>query len=201
MRQFSCAYGPFGILLPWTCGGNTTRKFTGDPNREADLKPALFYEARTLSLMLQAWGGGGCTEEPSGALGPDFCLELPHFMSSKRDAKIVVAHMRLACERPRGKHARKPAISQRRSTAMHPTLACGAAHVCILVGMTKRDKENFRFTSAPEGIPRQDCVSKRSALPPCSCRRPEEASDGNFGNGFLLLLNIYSFIDMSSNLS
>lgn len=107
MRQFSCAYGPFGILLPWTCGGNTTRKFTGDPNREADLKPALFYEARTLSLMLQAWGGGGCTEEPSGALGPDICLELPHFMSSKRDAKIVVAHMRLGLWETKGKTRQK----------------------------------------------------------------------------------------------
>lgn len=102
--------------------------------------------------------------------------------------------------RPRGKHTRKPAISQRWSTAMPTTMACGTAHVCVLVGMTKRDKADFHFTSAPEGIVRPDCISERSALLPCSCRRPEEASDGRFGNGFLLLLNIYSFIDMSSNL-
>lgn len=50
---------------------------------------------------------GGCTEEPSGALGPDFCLELPHFMSSKRDAKIVVAHMRLGLWETKGKTRQK----------------------------------------------------------------------------------------------
>lgn len=64
-------------------------------------------------------------------------------------------------------------------------MACGSARVRIVVGRTKRGKENFSFTSACEGIVQQDCVSKRITLLPGSCQRPEEVSDGHFGNEFL----------------